>query len=182
MPIPQRTKRIIRELDLRKQFDELVSGKNGRIPHKYKVLIRNLRQNSSGKNIECPCMDVLTGEPDQENECRFCLGEGYIWDERFSSCYSSMVGADGGKANRNKRIIPGELRTDYKVFYLRYDENILYNDKIIELSLDLEGKVIIPYKREKIYRPETIQEYRADYGRLEYIAVYCKEAPSIRIS
>lgn len=182
MPIPQRTKRFVPELDLRKQFDELISGKDGRIPHKYKVLIRNLRQDSNGKNIKCSCTDTLTSEPDQEKECRFCLGEGYIWDERFSSCYSSMVGADGGKANRNKRIIPGELRTDYKVFYLRYDENILYDDKIIELSLDLEGKVIIPYKREKIYRPETIQKYRADYGRLEYIAVYCKEAPSIRIS
>ena len=92
----------------------------------------------------------------------------------------SLVGADGGKANRNKRIIPGEMRTDYKVFYLRYDENISYYDKIIELSLDFEGNVIIPYKREFIYRPETIQKYRSDNGRIEYIAVYCREEPSIR--
>jgi hypothetical protein len=175
-------RRIKKEVDLRKEFDEIVFGKNNRIPHKIKVLIRNLRVNNSGDYVICDCVDKVTDEPDQENECRFCLGEGYLWDERFSYCYSSLVGADGGKANRNKRIIPGELRSDYKVFYLRYDEKISYNDKIIELSLDLEGKLVIPYKREKIYRPETIQEYRSDNGRLEYIAVYCREEPSIRKS
>ena len=167
------------EIDLREQFDEIVLGKGGRIPHKYKVLLRRARI-VNGQTVTCGCVDRITDEPDQENECRFCLGEGLIWDEVFINCYSSLVGADGGKANRNKRIIPGELRSDYKVFYLRYDENISYNDKIIELSLDLEGKVIIPYKREKIFRPETIQKYRADNGRVEYIAVYAKEEPSIR--
>ena len=175
-------KRVKNEIDLRKQFDEIVFGKNGHIPHKIKILIRNLRKDKHDNYISCRCVDRLTDEPDQENECRFCLGEGYIWDERFAYCYSTLVGADGGKANRNKRIIPGELKSDYKVFYLRYDEKISYNDKIIELSLDLEGKLVIPYKREKIYRPETIQEYRSDNGRLEYIAVYCREEPSIRKS
>ena len=183
MVAPTRARnRLIKEIDLRKEFDKIVNGEPGRIAHRYKALIRNLRKNSDGKNIKCSCVDLLTDEPDQENECRFCLGEGYVWDERFVYVYSNMVGANGGKANRNKRIIPGELKTDYKVFYIRYDENILYNDKIIELSLDLEGNLIIPYKREKIYRPETIQRYRADNGRLEFIAVYCREEPSIRKS
>lgn len=175
----RRNPALKKEIDLRKEFDEIVLGENGRIPHKYEVLIRRMRIQNN-KLIECACVDNLTDEPDKENECRFCLGEGYVWDESFINCYSSLVGADGGKANRNKRIIPGELRSDYKVFYLRYDEIISYNDKIIELSLDLEGKVVIPYKREKIFRPETIQKYRADNGRIEYIAVYVREEPSIR--
>ena len=73
-----------------------------------------------------------------------------------------------------------EIRTDYKIFYFRYDEKISYRDKIIELSLDIEGKLLVPYKRETIYRPETIQMFRADNGRVEYIAVYCREESSIR--
>ena len=169
-----------KEIDLREEFDEILLGKNKNIPHSYKVLLRKIRVNDKNEQIKCSCVSELTDEPDQENECRFCLGEGYIWDEKFINCYSSLIGADGGKANRNKRIIPGEMRTDYKVFYIRYDENISYYDKIIELSLDLEGNVVIPYKREFIYRPETIQKYRSDNGRLEYIAVYCREEPSIR--
>ncbi len=91
-----------------------------------------------------------------------------------------MLGADGGKANRTKRIIPGEIRTDYKLFYFRYDEKISYKDKIIELRLDIEGIAQVPYKREIIYRPETIQLYRADQGRVEYMAIYCREESSIR--
>ncbi len=179
IPASRRSKKIKREIDLREEFDEIVLGKNGRIPHRHRVLLRSARKNN-GKIIKCKCVSNLTGEADQENECRFCLGEGLVWDEKFIYCYSTLVGADGGKGNRTKRIIPGEIRTDYKLFYIRYDEKISYNDKIIELSLDLEGNMVIPYKRETIYRPETIQPYRADNGRLEYYAVYCREENSIR--
>lgn len=168
------------EINLRKEFDDIVFGIGGCRPHNHLVLLRVPRQDSSGNLIKCDCVSNLTDEADSEIDCRFCLGERYIWDESFIRVYSSLVGADGGKSNRNKRLSPGELRTDYKIFYLRYDQKISYNYKIIELSLDLEGKVVVPYKRETIYRPETIQKYRADYGRVEYIAVYAREESSIR--
>lgn len=168
------------EIDLRKEFDEILFGTNGKVPHNHLCLIREARLNSEGKLIRCKCTSAITNEPDPENKCRYCLGEGFIWNERLSKCYSSLVGADGGKGNRTKRLQPGEVRTDYKVFYFRYDEKLSYKDKIIELSLDLEGKLTIPYKRETIYKIETIQKYRSDNGRVEYIAVYCREEPSIR--
>lgn len=170
------------EIDLRKEFDDIVFGIGGCRPHNSLVMIREMRRDNSGNLIKCACVSVLTDEPDTEKECSRCLGEKYIWDERFCRCYSTLLGADGGKANRTKRLMPGEIRTDYKLFYLRYDEKISYKDKIIELKLDIEGKPSLPYKRQIIYRPETIQEYRADYGRLEYIAVYCREENSIRES
>jgi hypothetical protein len=168
------------EIDLRKEFDDIVFGVGGCKPHNHLVLVRQARRASDGSLIKCACVSELTDEPDTENQCPYCLGEKYIWDERFSRCYSTLLGADGGKANRTKRIQPGEVRTDYKIFYFRYDEKVSYRDKIIELSLDLEGKLVIPYKREIIYRPETIQEYRADNGRVEYLAIYCREENSIR--
>lgn len=170
------------EIDLRKEFDDIVFGVGGCKPHNHLILIREMRKDASGKLIKCECVSPLTDEADTEEECPRCLGERYIWDERFSRCYSTLLGADGGKGNRTKRIMPGEIRTDYKLFYLRYDEKITYKDKIIELKLDIEGNPSLPYKRQIIYRPETIQEYRADYGRLEYIAVYCREENSIRES
>lgn len=168
------------EIDLRKEFDDIVFGIGGCKAHNHLILIREARKTSEGKLIRCACVSKLTDEPDKENQCKYCLGEKYIWDERFSRCYSSLVGADGGKGNRTKRIYPGEIRTDYKVFYLRYDEKISYRDKIIDLSLDIEGNLLVPYKRETIYKPETIQKYRADNGRVEYISVYCREENSIR--
>ena len=168
------------EIDLRKEFDDIVFGVGGCKPHNHLVLIREMRVDSNGDYIKCECVSPITDEPDTEKECSRCLGEKYIWDERFSRCYSTLLGADGGKSNRNRRIGAGDIRTDYKIFYFRYDEKIRYKDKIIELKLDLEGNLAIPCKRETIYRPETIQYYRADYGRVEYIAVYCREENSIR--
>ena len=180
MPFIRKTKRTISEIDLRKEFDELVFGSGGYTPHNHLVLIRSLRKDSNGNYIKCECVSAISDEADTEDQCPYCLGNKYIWDERFSRCYSSLMGADGGKANRTRRIVPGEIRTDYKIFYFRYDEKIHYRDKIIELKLDIEGNVEVPYKREIIYRPETIQPYRADKGRVEYIAVYCREESSIR--
>lgn len=168
------------EIDLRKEFDDIVFGIGGCKPHNHLVLIRAARKDANNNLIQCACVSSLTGEADAENQCPYCLGEKFIWDERFSRCYSTLVGADGGKGNRQKNIQPGEIRTDYKVFYFRYDEKISYKDKIIELQLDIEGNVVIPYKREIIYRPQTIQAYRADNGRVEYLAIYCREESSIR--
>ncbi|MAH50887.1 hypothetical protein CMI37_34040 [Candidatus Pacearchaeota archaeon] len=168
------------EIDLRVEFDNIVFGVGGCKPHNHLVLLRKARRDSNDKLIKCACVSLLSDEADKESQCNYCLGERYIWDESFTRCYSSLVGADGGKGNRTKRVSPGEIRTDYKLFYLRYDEIISYRDKIIELALDIEGNVLVPYKRETIYRPETIEKHRADNGRVEYISVYCREDPSIR--
>ena len=167
------------EVNLRKEFDEIVYGINGCKPHNTLILIRNMRLHDDNR-IKCECYNTLTNESNHESQCDYCLGEGYIWDERFTRCYSSLIGADGGKANRTRRIMPGAVITDYKVFYLRYDEKISYYDKIIELILDIEGNLQVPYKRKRIYKPETIQENRADNGRIEFITIYAREEPSIR--
>lgn len=167
------------EVDMRKEFDEIVYGINGCKPHNTLILIRNMRL-ENGERIKCTCNNALTDEGNTESTCKYCLGEGYIWDERFTRCYSTLIGADGGKANRTRRIMPGEILTDYKIFYLRYDEKISYYDKIIELALDIEGKLKVPYKRKRIYKLETIQENRADNGRIEFITIYAREEPSIR--
>ena len=42
------------------------------------------------------------------------------------------------------------------MFYLRYSTDIDYKDKIVEMDLDKEGQLFRPYKRKRIYRPETI--------------------------
>jgi len=170
-------KKTKKEIDLRKSFDELLFEGT---PHNYLVLLRKPKKDSFGKEIKCNCLNKLTKEANAEKNCEFCLGEGVLWKESFHRCYSTIVGADGGKANRNRRIMPGEIRTDYKIFYFKFDTEISYKDKIVELRLDYEGNPSIPYQRIRIFRPETIQEYRADFGRVEYLAIYAREESSIR--
>jgi hypothetical protein len=167
------------ELDLRYWFDEIVYGGSGKVPHGHKILIRRLRRGDDGKpSIRCSCVDSKTNEPTPS--CPYCDGEGWIWDEYWADTYSVIVGSDGGLANRFRYYQPGVIKTDYKTFFFRYDTVLQYGDKIIEVKLDSEGRVVTPFLRITIYKPETIIEYRADGGRIEYIAVQCKEEDAIR--
>jgi len=75
---------------------------------------------------------------------------------------------------------PGGLRVDWRIFFVRYDTAIRYGDKVVEMKLDDEGEVVVPYVRESIYEPQTIQKFRSDNGRVEYIAIHCREDSAIR--
>lgn len=173
--------KISREKDLRKTFDDFILGKSGGIKHAHKVLIRKFRRNENNELIKCKCVSHLSDEAATESSCNFCLGEKYIWDEEWAETYSMMRGGDSFHT-RFRRIQAGEIRTDYKTFFFRYDTLFTYKDKIIELKLDYDGNPSIPYVRNVIYRPETIQEYRSDNGRLEYLAIHCREENSIRLN
>jgi hypothetical protein len=172
---------ISREKDLRRAFDDFILGKSGGIKHAHKVLIRKARRDEANQIIKCKCLNPITNEPNTETQCPYCQGEGFIWDEKFAECYSIMQGGDSF-ASRWKRIGAGSIRTDYKTFYFRYDTEISYKDKIIELLLDIEGVPTIPYVRDVIYKPETIQKFRSDNGRLEYLAIHCREEQAIRLN
>ncbi len=166
------------ELNLRSEFETLVFGGSGEIPHKKRIVLRRFRLDSDNKKLSCSCLDSVTREP--ALECQYCLGEGYFWDEEFADCYSTFLGADSGQGNRKRNLAPGLLRVDYKIFYLKYDKDFKYTDKIIELKLDTEGQPVVPYIRQAIYNPQTIVENRSDYGKLEYYSVYCREQDAIR--
>ena len=168
-----------REIDLRVEFDEIVFGGPTSIPHGKQAFLRKARHAANYKVIDCVCKGALNREADLD--CPYCLGEGNYWDEELITVYSRFVGADGGLSMREKNLFPGQIRVDTKIFYFRYDTTISYKDKIIEVELDTEGNLVVPYFRESIYKPETINPYRSDYGRVEYIAVHCRENDAIRL-
>ena len=167
------------ELSLRKEFNSFLMGGNGDTPHRKKVLLRVFRLDSDNKKISCSCLSSISKEPSYT--CNFCLGEGYFWDEEWIWCYSRFLGADSGQGNRKRNLPSGIIRVDYKIFYFKYDANIKYTDKIVELKLDTEGDPVVPYIRQAIYNTQTIVENRSDNGKLEYYTVYCREQDAIRM-
>lgn len=169
-----------REINLRLEFDELVYGGATSIPHGRAILVRRARRDPEGAVKKCVCTTGVTAESDTEKSCEYCKGEGFYWDENFETAYAMYVGPDGGMANRFTRLGGGNVRVDYRVFFLRYDTHITYADKIIDLKLDEDGAPVVPYKRESIYKPQTIINYRSDAGRIEYKAIYCREEDAIR--
>ena len=180
-PLPYTPSTGTGEIDLREGFDNLIFGTAGQIAHGRKYLLRRMRRDDDGNLIRCDCNDSLTYEPDTERSCPYCLGEGFYWDEDYITGRDMYLGSDDGFSRRVRRFQPGGVRVDYRVFFFRYDTEISYKDKIIDLKLDTEGVPVVPYIRESIYRPQTIQRKRSDNGRIEYIAVYCNEEDAIRI-
>jgi len=166
------------ELDLRNEFDQLLYGDDRNIRHGHLVVIRNLRRQPNGEPERCVCREKFHNEPDID--CPYCLGEGYYWDEKWQLVYSMYTGPDSGLTKKGVFMPPGEVRVEYKVFFLRYDVPITYGDKIIEMVLDTEGRPVEPYVRESIYKPQTINKYRLDDGRIEYIKIMCREDDAIR--
>jgi hypothetical protein len=122
--------------------------------------------------------EQTTREPDPD--CSYCGGEGYLWDEEWLKAHSMYGGSDSGLLRRETYMAPGAIRVDYKIFFVRYDSDIKYGDKIVEIRLDVEGNIELPYIREAIYKPQTVNAYRSDHGRIEYFAIYCREEDAIR--
>lgn len=170
--------RACHELDLRAEFDDLVFGSDGCIRHGQLLAVRHMRRTADGKRIACACKDKFSGEC--EPSCSYCYGESWLWDEQWYMGRVQYLGSDGGLGNRYRFSPGGEVRADTKIFYLRYDVPLKYGDKIIEMLLDEEGDPVVPYVREAIYKPQTIDRLRSDHGRIEFIAAYCLEKDAIR--
>ena len=167
------------EIDLRAEMDNILFGENGGPRHGRMLIIRNFTRDADGYPTECSCMSgQTTREPDPD--CSYCEGEGYIFTEQWAWGFSMYAGSDGGFVKRYVRMPAGYLRADYKIFFFRYDTNILQGDKIIEPRLDDEGDVELPYVQEAIYKPQTLQKRRADNGRVEFIAAFCRENDALR--
>lgn len=166
------------EVDLRQEFDDLIFGADGSTRKGYPLVIRHMRRDADGNKIDCVCLNELTKSPDPD--CSYCYGEGYYWDESWYIGRSQFISSAGGRANKYRFTPAGEIRSDTKIFFFRYDVPLLYGDKIIEMKLDTEGDPVVPYKRTAIYDPHTVDYLRSDNGRVEFITAYCLEDDAIR--
>lgn len=169
------------EVNLRHEFDVLVYGpnKDGKNGHGQLFLLRRARRDTKDQPVSCTCVNSLQGHHASPN-CSYCLGEGFLWDEEWVMGYVNFLSSASGLGNKNIRFNPGIMHVETKVFYLRYDIDLKHGDKIVEVKLDRDGKVITPYVREAIYTPQTIYDARSDNGRIEFYEVYCREEDAAR--
>jgi hypothetical protein len=127
-----------------------------------------MRTDDAGDLVICPCVDEKTGEPDKDTICPYCWGEGYLWDEEWITYYKMLVSSHEGLVRKNQYYKPGVSNIPFVFFYLEHDVVPTRVDKIVEVSLDTEGDVSLPYTREAIYPIATPEAFRSDNGRIEY--------------
>jgi hypothetical protein len=154
------------EISLRAEFNSLVTGSPIEIPKVIPLLLRVARRDSNDNLMPCECVDKLTREPDKERLCPLCMGDGYKWDERWEEAYRSLT--DPKEVEKPAGLINVPL----VVFYMRYNVGATEQDKIAQVFLDLEGLPKVPVKRQALYRIQTIEPYRLDNGRVEFLKIW----------
>ena len=163
------------EPDMRKELKNTLEGHYPEIAKGQEALLRKMRLTPSGKLTKCPCVDPVTKEPDKDFFCPVCHGEGYLWDETYIKAYKILLKSDVGNVYREVVEAPGLQNSSMSVFFCKSKVNITAKDRIVELSLDKEGKVDTPFRRRALYRVVAAVDYRADNGRLEYWKLDCYE-------
>ena len=163
------------EPDMRQEIINTLDGKYPEVAKGKTALLRKFRLDSNGNKTLCSCIDAVTGEPDKDFFCPISAGERWLWDETKIKVYKVVTGIDSALAARDSLVSPGLLNIPIVVFYMRYDSGVTQDDKIVEIALDSAGTASSPLRRTAIYRIQTLIEYRADRGRIEYYKAACSK-------
>ena len=163
----------ITEPDMRNEMGYTLYGRFPEIPKGQVHVFRKMRRDANGQLISCPCTDPVTGEPDKDNYCPICMGEGYIWDEVFFTGYKEVLKSDVGNAQRERLLEPGLINIPIVVFFTDEPHDFTKYDKIVEIARDHAGNPIRPYKRTFIYTIDAPIDLRSDNGKLEYWKLTC---------
>ena len=157
------------EPDLRQEMINTLVGRYPEIAKGKTILLRKFRHDANGSLTLCGCVDSLTGEQDKDIFCPVSFSERHLWDESRILAYHQIL-----ETNDNQESTPaGLLSVPFSVFYMRYDVPVTEDDKLVEVSLDLDGTVSQPFRRLAVYRINQLIGFRADNGRLEFWKALC---------
>lgn len=160
------------EPNLRVEMNNTIDGNFPEIAKGQTLVIRSMRRDSNNKLIKCPCVDILTGEPDKDTFCPICFSEGYLWDEVWAKGYTRIIRSSVDLAGSKEELIgPGTTNIHLASFFLKAEVDVTQEDKIVIISLNKDGSVVEPHKREKIYSIITLIDFRSDNGKLEYYKI-----------
>ncbi len=163
------------EVDIRVEMDNFLFGAFPEIAKSQYGIIRRMKTDDQGNLLKCPCTDQITNEADKDYFCPVCFGEKFFWTESLAQFYRVSLSGDG---HGNGTIFDktqgfGLTNIAVHIFYFRFDTVINKQDKIVDISLDNEGGIIYPIKRQVIWRINDIIRFRGSRGRIEYIKIFC---------
>lgn len=130
----------------------------------------------------CPNFNLDRRE-DHPDDCPYCMGTGYIFEDYIIKSYSRPTRDIEAQA-KSVRIEIGVMSpnrwTYYFPAYIQKNKRIYLNpthkDYIIELELNHENNLPAkPYRFKKILKIEVVAELRDKGGRLEYYNVNTRE-------
>lgn len=157
------------EPDMRSEFIHTLEGFHPELAKGKLALLRRFRRNSQDRLTLCSCVDQVTGEPDKDAFCPISFSEKHLWDESEILVYQQIM-----EENLRSDSKPaGLLNIPASVFYIRYNEPVTEDDKIVEVALGFDGRPNRPFRRVAVYRIDQLVGLRAEGGRLEYWKAIC---------
>lgn len=163
------------EPNMRQEMENLLDGAFPEISKKQRGLLRKMRRDSNGDFVSCVCVDDVTGEPDKDTFCPYCLGEGKYWSEVWVDFYRIVLSSDVGNALKERLLPTGIQNIPTTVFFARHSAEITKDDRIIEMKLNNNGTIYKPYTRKILYRIGTLFDMRSDNGKLEFWKIAAHE-------
>lgn len=157
-----------KEIDLRLEFQRFLFGSTFEEAKGQLGVLRRMRRDVNGDLIQCACVDPKTHEPDKDTPCPYCWGEGFLWDEEWVTWYKVQIRIRQGLPKQQLPLEPGIISIPMMMFYVQHNVLPTVDDKIVEVSLDVDGNVVIPCVRQNIYGIGTAEAFRSDNGRVEY--------------
>jgi hypothetical protein len=161
--------------NLRDEFHQLLFGNFEDPGIGRPVLVRRIRDQ------KCVCFKSSTGSPNPG--CRYCDGEGYLWDETLETAYvgknvGSVLGAATGVAEQNSLATWGESDDTRSLAYFEasvfpnYERYLIPQhptcDRLFELKVDHRGELITPAIRVAKWKIKSLTPHQGDFGRVEF--------------
>ena len=172
-----------RALDLREELYSILYGGYDSSGVGQQVIVRKLT------NEYCVCFNKLTGSP--KDDCKFCQGEGYYFREELKVCYisrnfGSVLGSSSVISQQNQVTKEGEADSQKALAFFEFNAFPDYEkyikvsektcDKIYQLKVDNNGKVVFPYIRIAKWEMRSVTPHQGDNSRIEYFEVGLNKA------
>ena len=157
------------EISLRDEIAKILHGKAfGMEAHGTTFIHRRMRHNEKGGLIYCNCSDnpQLNSPKNLGNVCRFCDGEGALYDEQFIVGYFTY---DYPNISAQKATEFGTWNPNAPVLFVEYFVEIDERDIILEPLKDTEGRMVSPIRIDRRFVIANKDVERSDNGRIEYI-------------
>ena len=160
------------EIDLRKEFQEILYGSELSIPKGQLAILRRMQWKDpsvypiyESDLVLSPSYNELTKEPDVAIPSHWSDREKFLYTEEWIVVYTAT---QFNVPEREDYRPWGQVATQYRFFYMEHQVWPSQFDKIIEPAHDGEGNLISPVRAFWTHAISKTEPFRDDYGRICY--------------
>jgi hypothetical protein len=160
---------MIKEIDLRAELDELISGADFGNEKKIPFVLRRSRRNSDLSAVRCTCWNRISNEG--RTGCADCDGLGFLWDEVIINGFMYFVSKGNVMRSYDYSVEAGRSEKYGVGLITTYTESISDGDIVYVPKMTSSGAIIFPAIKEEEYYVVNSRKYRLDMNMVQFNAI-----------